>query len=260
MALTATYTASLRTLSYTAEGVIDSSEATQEYYTAGANRVGLLHFPGMNMTNKVITGIQITATASRAGYGLGRDKVVYLRASNYQATSQSGVKGSAFVGASLGTFVGQFYGNTSSYTLSGGLLTNLANYFAAGNNTVLLYNPDPEQYPFLLCAGTRIPNALHSRLHDVPWERSLLPDPVVEMSMEDAERLGIELGDPVEITTSVGSLTFQALPTATVQPGEVYIYHGYRELDINSILDGAALDPYSGFPAYRSACCNVRRK
>ena len=51
------------------------------------------------------------------------------------------------------------------------------------------YNPDPEQYPFLLCAGTRIPNALHSRLHDVPWERSLLPDPVVEMSMEDAERL-----------------------------------------------------------------------
>ena len=122
------------------------------------------------------------------------------------------------------------------------------------------YNPDPEQYPFLLCAGTRIPNALHSRLHDVPWESSLLPDPVVEMSMEDAERLGIELGDPVEITTSVGSLTFQALPTATVQPGEVYIYHGYRELDINSILDGAALDPYSGFPAYRSACCNVRRK
>ena len=145
MALTATYTASLRTLSYTAEGVIDSSEATQEYYTAGANRVGLLHFPGMNMTNKVITGIQITATASRAGYGLGRDKVVYLRKSNYQATSQSGVKGSAFVGAPLGTFVGQFYGNTSSYTLSGGLLTNLANYFAAGNNTLILYNPDPEQ-------------------------------------------------------------------------------------------------------------------
>lgn len=97
MALTATHTASLRTLSYTAEGVINSSEATQEYSTAGANRVGLLHFPGMNMTNKVITGIQITATASRAGYGLGRDKVVYLRKSNYQATSQSGVKGSAFV-------------------------------------------------------------------------------------------------------------------------------------------------------------------
>ena len=128
MALTSTYTASLRTLSYTAEGTVESSEATQEYYTAGANRVGLLHFSGMNMTNKVITGIQITATASRAGYGLGHDKVVYLRKSNYQATSQSGVKGRAFVGDLLGTFVGQFYGNTSSYTLSGSLLTNLADY------------------------------------------------------------------------------------------------------------------------------------
>lgn len=145
MALTSTYTASLRTLSYTAEGTVESSEATQEYYTAGANRVGLLHFSGMNMTNKVITGIQITATASRAGYGLGRDKVVYLRKSNYQATSQSGVKGRAFVGDLLGTFVGQFYGNTSSYTLSGSLLTNLADYLSAGNNTLILYNPDPEQ-------------------------------------------------------------------------------------------------------------------
>lgn len=145
MSLTATYTASLRTLSYTATGVVESSEATQEYYTQAANRVGLLHFPGMNMTNKVIQGVQITATASRAGYGLGHDKTVYLRKSNYQATSQSGAKGSAFVGDLLGTFKGQFYGNTSTYTMSGALLTNLASYFAAGNNTLILYNPAPEQ-------------------------------------------------------------------------------------------------------------------
>ncbi|MBQ6450949.1 MAG: molybdopterin-dependent oxidoreductase [Solobacterium sp.] len=121
------------------------------------------------------------------------------------------------------------------------------------------YNPDPEKYPFRLCAGARIPNALHSRLHDVPWERSLLPEPSVEMSMEDAERLGIELGDDVEIFTNIGSLTFKAIPTATVMPGDVFIYHGYREKDINSILDGTNLDPYSGFPAYRSAYCGLRR-
>ena len=122
------------------------------------------------------------------------------------------------------------------------------------------FNPDKEKYPFLLCAGTRIPNALHSRLHDMPWERHLLPDPSVEMSMEDAEEYGIELGDDVEVVTNIGSLTFKAIPTATVQKGEIYIYHGYRELDINSILDGTNLDPYSGFPAYRSAFCYIRRK
>ncbi len=121
------------------------------------------------------------------------------------------------------------------------------------------YNPAPETYPFRLCAGARIPNALHSRLHDVPWERSLLPEPSVEMSPEDAERLGVELGDDVEIITNIGALTFKAIPTATVMPGDVFIYHGYREKDINSILDGTNLDPYTGFPAYRSAYCNIRR-
>lgn len=122
------------------------------------------------------------------------------------------------------------------------------------------FNPDPEKYPILLCAGTRIPNALHTRLHEVPWERHLLPEPSVEMSMEDADEYGIELGDDVEVVTNIGSLTFKAIPTATVQKGEIYIYHGYRELDINSILDGTNLDPYSGFPAYRSAFCYIRRK
>ena len=121
------------------------------------------------------------------------------------------------------------------------------------------WNPDPEKYPFTLCAGARLPNALHSRLHDVPWERSLQPEPSVEMSMEDADRLGIELGDDVEITTDLGSLTFKAIPSATILKGELFIYHGYREKDINSLLNGDNLDPYTGFPAYRSAYCSLRR-
>ena len=121
------------------------------------------------------------------------------------------------------------------------------------------WNPDPKKYPFLLCAGARLPNAIHSRLHDVPWERNLQPEPSVEMSLEDADRLGIELGDDVEITTDIGSLSFKAIPTATVMKGDVFIYHGYREKDINSLLNGDNLDPYTGFPAYRSAYCNIRR-
>lgn len=56
MALTATYTASLRTLSYTASGIVDSSRAQQEYYVKNANRVGLLHFPAMNFVNKKSRG------------------------------------------------------------------------------------------------------------------------------------------------------------------------------------------------------------
>ena len=50
-----------------------------------------------------------------------------------------------------------------------------------------------------------------------------------------------------------------AISLGVGEPDFVTPYH-IRNAAINSILDGAALDPYSGFPAYRSACCNVRRK
>lgn len=42
--------------------------------------------------------------------------------------------------------------------------------------------------------------------------------------------------------------------------GLVNLYHGYSEADANSLLDGDHLDPYSGFPAYRSSRCAVRKE
>ena len=68
---------------------------------------------------------------------------MYVRKSNYQSASQSGITGRGYCGDALGTFTGAFYGNTSTYTLSGDLLNNLAAYIAAGNNTICLYNPSP---------------------------------------------------------------------------------------------------------------------
>ncbi|MBR2830559.1 MAG: molybdopterin-dependent oxidoreductase, partial [Solobacterium sp.] len=121
-------------------------------------------------------------------------------------------------------------------------------------------NPDPEKYPFFLCSGARLPHVIHSRLHASPWERSLLPEPTAEMNPDDCDRLGIEYGDDVEIVTSIGSLKFKAEPTGTILPGQVFVYHGYPEADINSIIPYREIcDPYSGYPAYRSVYCAVRK-
>ena len=49
---------------------------------------------------------------------------------------------------------------------------------------------DEEKYPFALCAGARIPNAIHSRLHEVPWVRSLRPHPTADISLEDGKTPG----------------------------------------------------------------------
>ena len=119
--------------------------------------------------------------------------------------------------------------------------------------------PDKEQYPFILNTGSRIPNAIHSRLHNSSWTRSLRPDPMAEISMGDAQRLGVEIGDDIVIETIRGDMTFKALPTPTVIDGEVHVYHGYSERDVNELIPFEISDPYSGFPAYKSVYCNVRK-
>lgn len=139
---TATYTASLITRKTSSSSNAKTGYACQEYYTNTYNYVGIICFSGMALTNKVITGISITAVSQQAGYGAGHTKTVYVRKSNYQNTSASAT-GAGYAGDALGTFTGSFYNNTTTVALSGTLLTNLAAYFAAGNNTICIYNPSP---------------------------------------------------------------------------------------------------------------------
>ena len=143
MATTVSYSASMRTRKTSSASNAKSSAASQEYYENTYNYVGIVHFAGMALSGKVITGISLRIVAAQAGYGTGHTKTVYVRKSNYQSASQSGITGLGYCGDALGTFTGAFYGNTSTYTLNGDLLNNLAAYIAEGNNTICLYNPNP---------------------------------------------------------------------------------------------------------------------
>ena len=51
--------------------------------------------------------------------------------------------GFGYAGDALGTFDGSFYGNTTSYAITGTLLSAMAAYIAQGNNAFTLYNPSP---------------------------------------------------------------------------------------------------------------------
>ena len=139
---TAKYSAELRARKYTSTSNFKASAASQEFYDSSYNLVGIISFTGMNLANKVISSISLTMTSTKAGFGAGHTKTVFLRKAVYQNASTD-VTGGQYVGDALGTFDGSFYDNTTSYTMSGTLLTNMANYIAAGNNTFTIYNPIP---------------------------------------------------------------------------------------------------------------------
>ena len=119
---------------------------------------------------------------------------------------------------------------------------------------------DPEQFPLVLSVGARLPFALHSRMHDVPWTRSLRPDPMVDMNDGDAEELGIREGDWVILESAVGQVRVRANPTGRIMPRCAQLYHGYKEADANELVSSLHVDPYSGYPGYNCIRCRIRKE
>lgn len=116
-----------------------------------------------------------------------------------------------------------------------------------------------EEYPMILQTGVRIPNNIHTRLHNVSWARALRPDAMVDMSVEDAKVLGLKKGDDMIIYNQNGEIRVKANPTAMVAAGQLYMYHGYPEADVAILLEKDNFDPYSGFPNYKSVVCNIKK-
>lgn len=142
--------------------------------------------------------------------------------------------------------------------------TTIEKLDADGLDPLPVYSPpydngDPEKYPFVLSSGARLPHALHSRLHEVPWARSIRPEPMADINAHDAKQLGINHNDVITIFNDTGSITVRANPTGKMSSGNIQMYHGYREADANELVAGSHLDPYSGFPGYNCVRCQIVR-
>lgn len=120
-------------------------------------------------------------------------------------------------------------------------------------------NADRTKYPLILTEGGRLPNALHSRLHDMKWLRTLRPRAMADLHPETAAQYDIRQGDFMEIGTPIGRITVYANLTRHMNVGQVSLYHGYRESNYSDLVSNERLDPYSGFPAYRSNFCYIKK-
>ena len=93
----------------------------------------------------------------------------------------------------------------------------------------------------------------------MPTLRSLRPDPLADIHPDDAAAAGVSQGDMVELYNAHGSIRMKANLTTRVRPGNIHIYHGYREANANDLIGAAHLDPCTGFPGFKSAGCHMRR-
>ena len=115
------------------------------------------------------------------------------------------------------------------------------------------------KYPFMLITGIRVPHTIHSRLHEVPWLRSLRPKPFIEVNKKDAAAMNIHDGDMMEVASPYGKIRAMAHLTAKMKPGVLHMTHGYSEANVNCLIGKDHLDRYSGFPGLKAMRTNIRK-
>ncbi|MFM2318096.1 MAG: hypothetical protein RLZZ215_717 [Pseudomonadota bacterium] len=114
-------------------------------------------------------------------------------------------------------------------------------------------------YPLVLTSGGRQKYFTHSQQHNVASLLKLDPAPRVQIHPIDATERQIQTGDTVEISSPRGQVKFRAEVTDKMKQGVVHAFHGWNSANINELTDDQSLDPISGFPAFKSLLCQLRK-
>ena len=118
-----------------------------------------------------------------------------------------------------------------------------------------------KEFPMVLTTGGRHKAFTHSQFHSVPKLKKLMPDLLVQISVEDAAARGISSGDSVTVRSKRGQIPAKADVVDLMKPGVVHVYHGWQEDDFkfnaNQLTDDGVHDPISAFPAFKTTLCEV---
>jgi anaerobic selenocysteine-containing dehydrogenase len=152
-------------------------------------------------------------------------------------------------------------------TVSGKVEFDSAELRAAGHDGLPIWREPAESpvstpevardFPLVLTSGARHKHATHSQHQYLERMRKAMPEPLVELHPEDAQRRGIQDGAAVNVCTRRGRVQFIAKVTDRIKRGVAHCPHGWNHANVNELTDDAALDPISGFPPFKSLLCDV---
>ena len=132
-----------------------------------------------------------------------------------------------------------------------------------GKFHVTPYVPPPElpdaEYPFILTTG-RVLYHYHTVISRKSKGLSeIYPEGIVEVSPEDASRLGIHSGNGmVEVTSRRGKVQAKAKISEALPPGVVFMTFHFKEAAAN-LLTLDVLDPVAKIPGLKVCAVNIRK-
>ncbi|MBW1974194.1 MAG: formate dehydrogenase subunit alpha [Deltaproteobacteria bacterium] len=120
--------------------------------------------------------------------------------------------------------------------------------------------PD-DKYPFIMTTG-RVPFHWHSgsvtrRIDMLDRE---VPTGFVTISFEDAERLGIQDGDEVAVSSRRGSIRVRAMVSGDVKPGVIFVPMHFAECAANELTSHEGLDPVAKIPEFKVCPVKIEKQ
>ncbi len=121
--------------------------------------------------------------------------------------------------------------------------------------------PTDKEYPLLLMTGRRLYHYHATMTRKVDTLNILLNEEGCEMNPADAEKLGINQGDIVEVTSRNGKVKVRAYVTDAVPPGVVHMAFHFADTPTNELISSSkeTLDPVTGTPAYKTCPVNISK-
>lgn len=123
-------------------------------------------------------------------------------------------------------------------------------------------------YPFLLTIGARSNHRMGVFGANIPGIAAIEPYPLADLNEEDAQRLGIEDGEMVRISTPFGSGEYKVRICGMAKHavhiphggGSAYMAESWKKGNVNDLCNLDYRDPISGFVLNKSVPCKVEKR
>ena len=116
-----------------------------------------------------------------------------------------------------------------------------------------------DEFPFLLNTGRALYPFNSGTMTSRSRAAALRPEDLLDISPDDARRLGVRSGDLVSVRSRRGETTLTARVSANVRESEVFATFHEPQALINQVTDDTG-DPVTGTPSYKVAAVTIHRK